>query len=309
MAPAAKHICYTNFDMDTAINYNDDIMSYMVYQEEISPTTGQHHIQGYMVFKKKRTVAWLKANIHPTAHYEFARGTPEDNRKYCTKEDSYVEGTRIELGVLPRGSGTRSDLTNFFEAVREGATESSTRNEFYEVWAKYPNWCRSEHDRRRTERLERYTPEPEPVRPWQSTLKGELDGRVDSRKVIWYCDFTGGAGKSTFARRYTSPTNTPGLDRNGGYIVNGGQHRDIYYAYRGQRVVFFDWSRDHQETFPYTVIENFKNGYFLSTKYEAREVRFRPPHVVVFANWEPDRTKLSGDRWDIRYINEEGTIL
>lgn len=195
-------------------------------------------------------------------------------------------------------------MAEFQLAVKDGATESSTRDEFPEIWAKYFNWARSEHDRRRTERLARYTPEPEPVQQWAIDLKAELDGPISGRKVIWYIDYVGGAGKSTFARRYKSPTNTPGLDDTGGYIINGGKHADIYYAYKGQRVVFFDWVRDNQEAFPYAVVENFKNGYFLSTKYECREFRFRPPHVVVFSNWDPIQNRLSADRWDIRYIEQ-----
>jgi len=305
MAPQAKHWCFTNFDLDIAIVYDATVMDYLVYQLEEAPTTGQRHHQGYVAFKKKRSLSWIKNNVHATAHWSICKGSPSQNREYCTKLDTRVENTDItEYGELPRGAGTRNDLHAFFEAVKAGATEGDTRDEFIDIWAKYPQYARSEHDRRRRERLERFTPEPEEERDWQRELREYLDGPVDTRKVIWYVDFTGGAGKSTFARRYNSPTNTPGLARRGGYIINGGQHRDIYYAYKGQRVVFFDWSRDHQDAFPYTVIENFKNGYFLSTKYEAQEVRFRPPHVVVFANWEPDNTRLSADRWDIRYINQ-----
>lgn len=303
MAPQAKHWCFTNFDLDVAVQFDDAIMQYLCYQLEEAPSTGQRHHQGYVALTKKRTIAWLKSKVHPTAHWTICKGTPEQNRAYCTKLDTRVENTDyIEIGELPRGPGSRSDLAEFFEAVKEGASERDTRDRFYDVWAKYPQWCRSEHVRRRAERLDRFTPEPEEQRQWQTDLKTELDGRVDRRKVIWYVDYTGGAGKSTFARRYRSPTNTPGLDFTGGFIVNGGKHADVYYAYSGERVVFFDWSRDHQDSFPYSVVENFKNGYFLSTKYESRAFRFRPPHVVVFANWDPDMSKLSEDRWDIRHI-------
>jgi len=113
------------------------------------------------------------------------------------------------------------------------------------------------------------------------------------RKVKWYFDANGNVGKSHFCRTYR--------DRNGQrpYVVTGGKHADIIYAYDYQRVVFFDFPRSMEERVPYEVLEAFKNGYFLSTKYEVRTVRFSVPHVVIFANFLPDTTKLSADRWDI----------
>lgn len=300
---AARHWCFTNYDLLDPVEFKDNIMEYLVYQLEECPQTARRHHQGYFCFKKKRTLNWIKNNVHAAIHLQKCNGSPESNRNYCTKLDTRVEGTEpVEFGVFPRGPGARNDLAEFQQAVKDGATESHTRDKYPVIWARYPAWARSEHDRRRCERLERFTPEPEDVEQWAIDLEGELDGPVNRRKVIWYYDEVGGRGKSNFARRYQSKTNTPGLDRTGGYIVNGGKYADVYYAYKGQRVVFFDWSRDHQEAFPYSVVENFKNGYFLSTKYESREFRFRPPHVVVFANWLPDQSKLSADRWDIRHI-------
>ena len=63
--------------------------------------------------------------------------------------------------------------------------------------------------------------------------------------------------------------------------------------------MFFDLARSVQERVPYEVMENFKNGGFLNTKYESKWVKFKIPHVVVFANFLPDRLKLSEDRWNI----------
>lgn len=49
------------------------------------------------------------------------------------------------------------------------------------------------------------------------------------------------------------------------FVVTGGKYNDIYHAYDQQSVVFFDWPRSQEEAFPYSVVETFKNGYFLST--------------------------------------------
>ena len=52
-------------------------------------------------------------------------------------------------------------------------------------------------------------------------------------------------------------------------------------------------------------MESFKNGRFFSPKYGSCLKRFKPPHVVVFANYMPDLEKLSMDRWDIMDLDNK----
>jgi hypothetical protein len=107
-------------------------------------------------------------------------------------------------------------------------------------------------------------------------------------------DIIGNSGKSHFATHYHAKTS---------YYITGGKAADIFYGYQYEEVVFFDLARMKQEYVQYDVMENFKNGQFYSTKYECKVVKFAVPHVVVFANFQPDRLMLSVDRWDIRVIN------
>ena len=47
----------------------------------------------------------------------------------------------------------------------------------------------------------------------------------------------------------------------------------------------------------YPILEIIKDGRFISTKYTPRAVRMvKRPHVIVFANLEPDKTKFGKDR-------------
>jgi hypothetical protein len=177
------------------------------------------------------------------------------------------------------------------EAIQDGKRGLKLYEECSDTVAKYPRFV---HDYiRLLEASKVVIEELIPREGWQTCLKEYLAGDVDTRKVIWYFDSTGNSGKSYFSTRYRAKTS---------YLVTGGKNQDIYYAYNYEEVVFFDLPRAKQEYVPYDVMESFKNGYFLSTKYECKPVRFAVPHVVVFANFYPDTSKLSLDRWEIKEI-------
>lgn len=95
-----------------------------VFQEEIAPLTGTHHLQGYLSFSCARTMDWLKNNVEYTAHYEVARGSPRDNYNYCTKTESRVAGTEPTIfGTFHQiTQGARTDLLGLRTAVHNGRT-------------------------------------------------------------------------------------------------------------------------------------------------------------------------------------------
>jgi hypothetical protein len=71
-------------------------------------------------------------------------------------------------------------------------------------------------------------------------------------------------------------------------------------------MVIIDLPRSSRGNKVYEAIESLKDGIITSQKYRGKTIVFNSPHVVVFSNREPDRKKLSADRWDIRYIDETG---
>ncbi len=82
------------------INYHDDEphvafepedMSYMVLGKEIAPTTGQKHLQGYVVFKTRRRRTNILKYFPKGAFLENMKGQPPQNIKYCKKEGDWTE--------------------------------------------------------------------------------------------------------------------------------------------------------------------------------------------------------------------------
>lgn len=177
------------------------------------------------------------------------------------------------------------------ESIKEGKRGLDLIEEHTQAYAKYPRFV---HEYIRLVEASKMVSENlVPRDNWQIILSEYLKQDADPRKVIWYYDVTGNSGKSYFSTHYREKTS---------YLVTGGKNQDIYYAYNYEQVVFFDLPRAKQDYVPYDVMEAFKNGYFLSTKYECKPVRFAVPHVVVFANFYPDVSKLSQDRWEIHEI-------
>lgn len=67
-------------------------------------------------------------------------------------------------------------------------------------------------------------------------------------------------------------------------------------------LVVIDIPRCNENKVSYQAIEDLKNGMLFSTKYESAMCVFDAPHVLVFANFPPERAKLSADRWDVRHV-------
>ena len=108
-----KMWCFTIFyrDLGTDIRLPEELhiaMSFMVYQQEICPTTERHHIQGFCRFLKDIRFSQAKANLQIAfrtligPHLSISNGSVSQNVAYCTKVDTRVPGTQpVVLGTPP----------------------------------------------------------------------------------------------------------------------------------------------------------------------------------------------------------------
>ena len=81
---------------------------------------GTLHLQGYIELAKPQRLSWLKSHVSGDAHFERRKGTREQARDYCRKEESRVDGP-WEIGEWGRGgAGSRSDLAEVVTAVTRG---------------------------------------------------------------------------------------------------------------------------------------------------------------------------------------------
>lgn len=79
----------------------DKEVVYLIVQEE-QGEVGTRHYQGAIIFKNPIRLSGLK-KINARAHWEVMRGTPEQARDYCRKDETYVpDGLRYEYGAIPQ---------------------------------------------------------------------------------------------------------------------------------------------------------------------------------------------------------------
>jgi len=135
---------------------------------------------------------------------------------------------------------------------------------------------------------------------WQAKILRLIKCRPSDRQIMWIIDEIGNAGKSYLAR-YLSLTEDA-------VVYENCKSADLKHHYSGQQIVMFDFVRSLEEYVNYSILESVKNGSMFSSKYDSCIKRYKIPHVFVFANFHPDKSKLSADRWIIRFIDGDDWI-
>lgn len=110
---------------------------YCICQLEKGEKGGHIHLQGYIELNKSQRFSWLKKNLSKTAHWETRRGTREQARDYCRKEETRRDGPWEYGNWNAGGSGTRNDLAEVGKRVKEGTTIEKIADEFPVEFIKY----------------------------------------------------------------------------------------------------------------------------------------------------------------------------
>lgn len=201
------------------------------------------HLQGYVEFSTK--LRPLSLGLYPDIHWEKAKGTREQNVRYCTKESLFYS------------KGIPTPPKDLF--VEKG-----------------------------------YIHDP---KPWQTAILDIIKSEPDERTIHWFWERKGCIGKTIFAKHLILAHNA---------LLVGGKASDAKMAIAQMtvkpKIVLLTIPRC-VEHISYTALEEIKDGVFFSAKYESGMVVFDNPHVIIFANREPDKSKLSADRWNVVEIN------
>lgn len=209
-------------------------------------------------------------------------------------------------GAIEFVKKNRPDVLNLdnkihWEVARAGKTrnyEYTTKDGCWKGWGTFL-------------RCKPYRLELPELRPWQNEVLKILRTEPDNRSIYWLWCEEGGSGKTTFIKHFLSCY--PELRG----IVSGGKAADVQNQVVEMlenqgflpRTILYNIPRSfRQEYLCWHAIESLKDMCFYSGKYKGGMINGECPHVVIFANSEPDKGALSEDRWKVAKIVDHALV-
>jgi len=261
-------------------------VSYLVYGREVGES-GTPHLQGYCIFASRRRLAGVRSAISERGHFEISRGTPLQASDYCKKGGDFTEH-----GTLPtkkRAAGV-PEFCEWLKSLTAFPSEREIANAYPGLWVRYQS--------KLIDLAVHIVPpvvlEQGDPRPWQQNLEAQLNLPADDRSVLFYVDAEGGTGKSYFCRyMYTKYHDVQ--------LLSVAKRDDLSFAIDiTKRIFLFNIPRGGMEFLQYTILEQIKDRVVFSPKYYSQTKVIRSKtHVVVFCNEDPDREKMSFDRYKV----------
>lgn len=138
----ARHWCFT---LNNPTQYPDDILDelgeveYAIFQLEQGANATPHY-QGYVILPERQRLTQMRRLFDGKAHWEIAKGTPAQNREYCSKKEGRI-GEISEIGQIPgnAGQGARTDMEELHLALKNGLSQADYANRFFKWFMRYPN--------------------------------------------------------------------------------------------------------------------------------------------------------------------------
>lgn len=283
-------------------------LQYIIVGKEVGES-GTPHLQIYFQLAKQCKLQTIKNWGGPwkKMHLESARGTPEQASTYCKKDGDFIEIGEMKVNK----PGQRTDLDSVKEAIDRGETYDEVVDANFSVASRCHKFIKERiqaRDSNKQVAILRERLESASLRPWQQILKDVVEEEANPRAIHWIWCKNGSSGKSWMAR-YLVATK-------GAAYLTFGKKSDLAYIYAGNQAGIVvinlsrtanpgeeDKNRSHFMDGLYSLAEDLKDGMMVSTKYESRTLIFDVPHVIFFANFEPDYTKWSADRYLVKELD------
>ena len=292
------HAIYNKLNWKTICS--NEAIRFLIFQEELGTgPTMPEHLQGYCELTKQLRLSGIKAIFNcNTMHVEKRQGSAKQAADYCRKIKTRLpDGLSLEYGTITH-QGVSSGYLEVMADCKTGKEMFYIMEHHQEMYLKYSGSIEkairlyAEHIVEEKEIFKLTT--------WQTKVWLMIQHDIetsDNRTILWIHDPHGNTGKSWFAGWLMT-------EHKAAYFTNA-RTCDIAYAWKKQEICVFDLTRTTEGKVNYGAIESLKNGKVFSSKYHSGVKTRRHVTIIVMANWEPDYSAMSKDRWFVITLNEE----
>lgn len=297
----AKNWCFTlnnwtdvEYDLIVHTVSNPQFVKYAVIAKEVGES-GTPHLQGYVQFTIRKTLATVRALFGTRGHYEVAKGTPSQAADYCKKTPEFTEWGEVP----PKSQGKRTDWERLETYVQEHGGRPGRRELFQQfpaLMARYEHAIWSY--------IDSILPQVQftnsaPRDGWQRELADELDSEPDDRTVRFIVDPNGNSGKTWFCQYMLS------LKPDEVQYLRIGRRDDMAHAIdSNKRIFLIDVPRGQMEYLQYSVLEMIKDRMIFSPKYHSQtKLIGHKVHLIVFCNEYPRPGALTVDRVHVTMLS------
>lgn len=131
-----RHWCFTlNNPQGDEIQPHIWGARYCIWQLEVGER-GTLHFQGYIEFYRSVRLSWCKALL-PRAHWEPRRGTRQEARDYCKKDNCRIDGPWEWGNFREGGQGARNDLLQIQEELDRGDSIRDIAKRHFGTFVRY----------------------------------------------------------------------------------------------------------------------------------------------------------------------------
>ena len=237
--------------------------------------------------------------------HRHERGDLQYKKKTCPTCKTSMKAGNLSRHMRKHDKQLHLDLIEELERGKEKKKKDYERGVFIKNSIRNgeidPDILTEEHHKAMKTKLP--TPQVEVIlRPWQERLVEVM--KPSEREIIWIVDPAGNEGKSWF-QKYLK-------DIHGLRVFDANIRRSskcILHILSKEIVSLIDIFLFNMDEFPYEMLEELKDGKAESIKYNSIKLQVNTPNtVLVFSNENPDKERMSKDRWII-YLIGVGVLL
>lgn len=224
-------------------------------------------------------------------------------KKYSFQKEVGENGTPHLQGCISLKKKLRLEqMKDINEKIHWEPTKNSKAAEAYCIKEKTSLGERWTHEK--IDMFKRTKSKFDEIKPREEIIK-IITKEPDNRTINWIWSEKGAVGKTSTAAYIENHYN--------GVCIANGKGADIknqaitHLEENDLDLLIINIPRVNENYVSYPAIEEIKDGLIYSGKYEGGFANIEHPHVIILANFEPDISKLSEDRWNIINLDSQDT--